>query len=138
VSGNNQRVITKKRTALVVNPAKCTDIDAIRNIAGSTPGWSAPLYCETTVDDPGAGAAREALAAGVDLVVICGGDGTVTACMGAMADGAVPVAMVPCGTGNLLARNLAYRSISPVPLTLPSTGSTGPLTSACLTPSRLR
>jgi YegS/Rv2252/BmrU family lipid kinase len=99
-------MITKKRAAFVVNPAKCTDIDAIKKVAAAISGWDAPLYLETTIDDPGAGSAREALAAEVDLVVICGGDGTVTACMGSLAGAGVPVAIVPCGTGNLLARNL--------------------------------
>ena len=100
-------MIPKKRAAFVVNPAKCTDIDTIRKTGDATAGWATPLYFETTVDDPGAGVVRQALDAGVDLVVICGGDGTVTACMSALADAGVPVAIVPCGTGNLLARNLA-------------------------------
>jgi YegS/Rv2252/BmrU family lipid kinase len=99
-------MIAVKRAAFVVNPAKCTDIDAIKTAAAIASGWAAPLYFETTVEDPGAGAARDALAAGVDLVVICGGDGTVTECLGALAGSGVPVGIVPCGTGNLLARNL--------------------------------
>jgi len=99
-------MIVTKQAAFVVNPAKCTGIEAIKTAASITPGWTTPLYFETTVDDPGAGAAREALDAGVDLVVICGGDGTVTACLGALAGADVPVGIVACGTGNLLARNL--------------------------------
>src|SRR4029079_12262221 len=64
------------------------------------------LWLETTPEDPGHGMASEAAAAGVQLVVICGGDGTVMAGLGALADSGVPVAIIPIGSGNLLARNL--------------------------------
>jgi YegS/Rv2252/BmrU family lipid kinase len=50
--------------------------------------------------------AEAAMAAGVQLVGICGGDGTMMACLGALAGTDVPVALLPLGTGNLLARNL--------------------------------
>jgi diacylglycerol kinase family enzyme len=99
-------MIDTKQAAFVINPVKCAEIDVIKAAASTTPGWTTPLYFETAVDDPGAGAVREALDAGVDLVVICGGDGTVTACLGALANSGLPLAIVPCGTGNLLARNL--------------------------------
>ncbi|MBP2579601.1 diacylglycerol kinase family enzyme/membrane-associated phospholipid phosphatase [Streptomyces sp. PvR006] len=42
----------------------------------------------------------------VDLVVSCGGDGTVRACADVVAGTGIALAVVPCGTGNLLARNL--------------------------------
>ena len=69
-------------------------------------GWSTTLWLETTPNDPGPGMADAAVAAGVQLVVICGGDGTVMACLGALAGTDLPVALLPIGTGNLLARNL--------------------------------
>ncbi|MGW1927093.1 DUF4394 domain-containing protein, partial [Streptomyces massasporeus] len=58
------------------------------------------------------GAARSGPAQGgaasvpVDLVVACGGDGTVRACADVVAGTGIALAVVPCGTGNLLARNL--------------------------------
>ena len=50
--------------------------------------------------------AQAAVEAGVQLVVICGGDGTLLACLHTLVGTDVPVALLPLGTGNLLARNL--------------------------------
>lgn len=51
-------------------------------------------------------AARAAAADGVDAVVAAGGDGTVSACAGALAGGEVPLAVLPLGTLNHFARDL--------------------------------
>jgi YegS/Rv2252/BmrU family lipid kinase len=96
------------RAAVIVNPAKA-GVPDLREPVDKTlaaAGWSTPLWLQTTPEDPGRGMAEAAVAAGVQLVVICGGDGTVMACLGALAGTDVPVAVVPLGTGNLLARNL--------------------------------
>jgi len=69
-------------------------------------GWDEPLWLETTEDDPGAGMCRLAVKQGCDLVFVAGGDGTVMAAVTAMAACDVPLAILPTGTGNLLARNL--------------------------------
>jgi diacylglycerol kinase family enzyme len=50
--------------------------------------------------------ARRALAEGAELVLACGGDGTVNACADALAATPVPLAVVPAGTGNLIAASL--------------------------------
>src|SRR6185437_5140689 len=57
-------------------------------------------------EDPGRGQAEAAVSAGVSLVLACGGDGTVTACAEGVTDTGVPLAIIPLGTGNLLARNI--------------------------------
>lgn len=97
------------RAAVIVNPTKLDDGEAFRTRVRQVMddhGWKDPLWLETTVDDPGQGQARSAVEAGVDLVVACGGDGTVTACAEGVADTGVPLAIIPLGTGNLLARNV--------------------------------
>jgi diacylglycerol kinase family enzyme len=97
------------RAAVILNPAK-SDVAQARDQIDETlsaAGWSPSLWLETTPEDPGGGMAEAAVSSRVELVGICGGDGTVMACLGALADSGVPVAIVPIGSGNLLARNLA-------------------------------
>ena len=66
----------------------------------------------TTEDDPGPGQARDAVAAGADIVVACGGDGTVRACLDPLAGTSTALAVIPLGTGNLLASNLDLSNAS--------------------------
>jgi len=53
--------------------------------------------------------ARKALSAGVDRVVVAGGDGTVSAVIDALAGTDVPIAVIPLGTGNVLAAEAGLR-----------------------------
>ncbi len=97
------------RSAVVVNPAKVTDMAARRaqiSRALADAGCPEPLWLETTREDPGCGQTRKAIAAGVDVVFAFGGDGTVMACASELADTPVALAVLPSGTGNLLATNL--------------------------------
>jgi YegS/Rv2252/BmrU family lipid kinase len=63
------------------------------------------LWLETTPEDPGQGQTAKALAEGIELVMAQGGDGTVMACVTGLAGTEVPLAVLPGGTGNLLATN---------------------------------
>jgi len=98
-----------KRAAVVFNPTKVTDLDALKKRVEpfmASNGWEPPLWLETTVEDPGIGMCRQAVDEGCDVVFVAGGDGTVMAAATAMASSGVPLAILPTGTGNLLARNL--------------------------------
>jgi YegS/Rv2252/BmrU family lipid kinase len=95
------------RAAVVMNPVKVPD--SFRETVGAAMaehGWDEPMWLETTPEDTGQGQARTAAEAGVDVVLACGGDGTVTATAAGLAGTGVPLAVIPLGTGNLLARNL--------------------------------
>jgi diacylglycerol kinase family enzyme len=97
------------RAAVVYNPIKVTDLAALQGRVErfmSQHGWGSPLWLETTQDDPGVGMCKQAVREGCDVIFVCGGDGTVMAAVTAMAGGDVPLAILPAGTGNLLARNL--------------------------------
>ncbi|MGY0005285.1 diacylglycerol/lipid kinase family protein [Micromonospora sp. I033] len=111
--GDDKRPVTADnrapRSAVVVNPVKVTDLDEFRRTvdgALDAAGWPAPVWYETTVEDPGRGQAAAAVEAGAEVVFACGGDGTVMACVTALAGTDVALAVLPQGTGNLLAANL--------------------------------
>jgi YegS/Rv2252/BmrU family lipid kinase len=92
--------------AVICNPAKVPDEASLRvEIKRRWPD-AGLMWLQTTVDDPGEGQARQALDRGADLVLVAGGDGTVADCAGVLANTGVLMALVPMGTGNLLARNL--------------------------------
>lgn len=97
------------RAAVVINPSKVLDLGERRRelcAALTAAGWREPLWLETTPEDPGCGMAEQAVAAGVEVVLACGGDGTVMAVADVLAGTEVALALVPSGTGNLLATNL--------------------------------
>ncbi len=103
------RSAVEGRTWVVVNPTKVGDYAAFRRRVSDAiieaTGRPA-MWIETTVEDPGTGQAIEALKHRPGLVIAAGGDGTVRAVAAGMAHSRVPMALLPMGTGNLLARNL--------------------------------
>lgn len=99
---------TGQVVAFVANPSK-PDVPALRAAvlrASAAQGLPEPLWFETTIEDPGVGQARDAVAQGADVVVAIGGDGTVRAVAEGLVGTGVPMGLMPLGTGNLLARNL--------------------------------
>jgi len=102
-------VPTTKQLAVVLNPIKVEDVGAFREMvttAALEAGWSSPTWHETTVEDPGRSMAEQAAIDGAELVLVCGGDGTVRTVCAELAGTGISVGVVPAGTGNLLARNL--------------------------------
>lgn len=96
------------RIAVVWNPSK-TEQEALSEPLAQLLGADAEVaWFETSVDDPGQGAAARALRESPEVVIVAGGDGTVRAVTEHLAEqkAEVELGIVPLGTGNLLARNL--------------------------------
>jgi YegS/Rv2252/BmrU family lipid kinase len=98
-----------RRSVVVANPTKMSHLEARRaeiSAALAQAHWPEPTWLETTPEDPGHGQARKAADDGVETVFAVGGDGTVRACASALAGTETALAVMPMGTGNLLAANL--------------------------------
>jgi diacylglycerol kinase (ATP) len=94
--------------AIVYNPIK-VDRETLRAAIATeeaSAGWSGTLWFETTEEDPGQGMTQQAIDQNVDMVIAAGGDGTVRAVAEKLRGTGIPLALLPSGTGNLLARNL--------------------------------
>jgi diacylglycerol kinase family enzyme len=97
------------RIAAIINPAagsvRDTGVDpesltALLRQAGAEPD------VRFVAGDQAAAAARDALAAGADVVAAGGGDGTIRAVASALVGGSVPLGVLPLGTLNHFARDL--------------------------------
>ncbi|NLA54829.1 MAG: hypothetical protein GX859_00800 [Corynebacterium humireducens] len=98
----------KKRVAVVFNPVKGAPEEMRQQVteAAERHGWETPVFLETSVEDPGFTPAQQAVEEGHDMVFAAGGDGTVRAVAAALRGTDAALAIIPVGTGNLLARNL--------------------------------
>ena len=96
-------------SAVIVNPNRVEGLDELRAQIRdqlTEAGWPEPAWLETTPEDQGTGQARQAVADGADVVFVAGGDGTVRACIEGLSGSDAALAILPGGTGNLLATNL--------------------------------
>lgn len=97
-----------KRAAVVFHGGK-VDIEKLRALvdtAAAEAGYAKTVWFQTSAEDAGQIATRKALAKNPTVVLAAGGDGTVRAVAEALRSTDVPLALIPSGTGNLLARNL--------------------------------
>jgi len=100
-----------RTAALIYNPLAGRRRDRrLRDLARAVDFLAAHGLTVTLVatSGPGSGAelARRELAAGCDLLIGCGGDGTINEIVNGMVGSQVPLAILPAGTGNVLAKEL--------------------------------
>ncbi|MCB2412223.1 hypothetical protein LGT39_05085 [Demequina sp. TTPB684] len=69
-------------------------------------GFPEPLWYEVARGKQAPECAKQALAKGADIIFVWGGDGTVRRCIDVVAGSDSAIAILPAGTGNLLATNL--------------------------------
>jgi YegS/Rv2252/BmrU family lipid kinase len=118
------------RALVVINPiagpGRTRTIGACVDLANSV--LSAHQYDAdiriTAGPNDAAAFAREAVASNADLVVAWGGDGTVNGAAAAVAGSRVPLAIIPGGSGNGLARDLAIPLTPAEAFAVAATGTT--------------
>ena len=96
-------------TIAVVAHSGCTLGGGLRQLRESlaAEGVTDPLWYEVSDIRAATKWARRAREEGADLIFIWGGDGTLQRCIDGLADTGATIAIVPAGTGNLLAANLS-------------------------------
>lgn len=116
---------------VIYNPTKNADFAEFRtqvDAAARDASLPAPVFMETTAEDPGIGQARRAVELGASVVIAAGGDGTVRAVAEGLFGSGTPLGIIPFGSGNLLARNLSIPLNEPEDAILVAlTGQTRPI-----------
>jgi len=106
-----------RRVAIIVNPAahnalKPKDRQAIDEWLRDG-GWQVE-WAETKAAGEATELARRATEAGVPLVLVSGGDGTLNEAINGLAEGETTVGVIPAGTVNLWVRELGIRRKNPL------------------------
>jgi diacylglycerol kinase (ATP) len=96
----------KRHLALILHGARA-DLPALRHLVEWVRAKGHVVRPRVTWEaGDGAELAREAVAAGVDTVVACGGDGTVNEVLNGLDGSDVPMGIVPIGTANDFAKQV--------------------------------
>lgn len=98
----------QRHAAVIYNPIKVElpELKEAITAAATAAGWGETMWFPTSEEDTGQGMAASALRRAADVVLVAGGDGTVRAVAHGLRGTGVAMAVLPSGTGNLLARNL--------------------------------
>jgi YegS/Rv2252/BmrU family lipid kinase len=101
--------IKSKRVFIIINPvAGFSDGNSLKNLCEqqfTAAGWQSSFYL-TKRGENLVPVLQKTIAAGVDLVVAVGGDGTVAAVAAGLLNTEVPLGIIPTGTWNAIARHL--------------------------------
>ncbi len=119
-----------ERVAVIFNPASGGEDMAARRSRLEALAQEAGLTCDLTETDEQEGAAplaREALADGMERVIVSGGDGSIMEAAGALVGTQTALAVIPGGTGNLLALNLGIPLDQAAAMRLGVTGEPRPI-----------
>lgn len=103
-----RRADVRGHCVVIVNPTKVEDWATLRRhvmYEADLTGWKVQ-WLETSEEDGAGPAVAEAVKSPVELIIAAGGDGTVREASSAMVGSTARLAILPLGTGNLLARNL--------------------------------
>jgi len=101
--------MSERRALLIVNPVSGTsrkeglEEKVIKRLGDSGVEVTA---CRTACAGDATRLAQKGIAEGVDMVIAAGGDGTVNETANALCDTGVSFGIIPCGSGNGLARHL--------------------------------
>jgi YegS/Rv2252/BmrU family lipid kinase len=103
----NRRLRRRKWMMVIVNPAagqSAVDLKLLNRVIHQA-GYEWEVEITNTFGD-GTRLAARAVAGGASVVAACGGDGTVMDVAGGLLGSNVPMAILPMGTGNALAKDL--------------------------------
>lgn len=103
---NFAAVMSQRRIRLIINPISGTvGKDGIGRYVESVFGHSVEV-CQTSGPGDATRLGAEAAGMGYDAVLVAGGDGTVNETAAGLCGTNVPLGIIPCGSGNGLARHL--------------------------------
>jgi diacylglycerol kinase (ATP) len=99
--------VTAGRVAVIAHTGKTLDggLDELRRLIAAE-GVKKLHWYEVPKSRKAPAKLAKALRHKLDLLIVWGGDGIAQRCVGPAADAGVPLALIPAGTANLLARNL--------------------------------
>jgi diacylglycerol kinase (ATP) len=120
-----QTACPRERIGILFNPVSGTSDPVARRASLEALARDAGLECELIETDADRGAgplAQQAVADGLQRLIVAGGDGSVTEAAHALVGTETSLAVVPGGTGNLLALNLGIPTDPEAAMELALTG----------------